>query len=163
MQKRLSFKEALARQGETPAPVPVPSGSPVSFYLTARDVQRPVDAIRVLASCGLGLRRGHAVFGRLFTSAGTAVELIVADGRDVVAELAMLGVSARPLKRPDVEVATVRKKVGLSQAEFATRFGLELATIQNWEQGRNRPDPAAMILLKIIDQNPGAVDAALAG
>ncbi|MDP4021498.1 helix-turn-helix domain-containing protein [Methylobacterium sp. NEAU 140] len=122
-----------------------------------------MDAIRLLASFGLGLNEGRRTFDRLFTSGGAAVTLIVAEGRDPVGDLAALGITARPLRRPEVRVAEVRRLLGLSQAEFATRFGLELDTVQNWEQGRNRPDPAAMVLLKVIEQNPAAVDAALAG
>lgn len=161
MPVRLSFKEALARQGQTPDAVPAPSGSPVSVFLSAQDVPRPVDAIRLLGAFGLGLRRGGQTLERLFTSPGIAVELTVPEGRDAVAELAALGIAARPLRRPAVEAAAVRGKLGLSQAEFALRFGLELDTLRNWEQGRNRPDPAACILLKVIEQNPEAVDAAL--
>ena len=162
MSERSSFREALARQGETRESRPAPSGSPASYFLSARDVPRPVDAIRLIASFGMGLRRARESFDRLFTRDGAAITLVVSEGRDPVAEFAALGITARPLRRPAVEVGEVRKKLGLSQADFATRFGLELDTVQNWEQGRNRPDPAAMILLKVIEQNPAAVDAALA-
>lgn len=67
------------------------------------------------------------------------------------------------LERPVVDVREVRQALNLSQKEFAIRFGLELDTIQNWEQGRYNPDPAAMVLLKVIQRHPEAVDAALAG
>lgn len=161
MRQRLSFKDVLARQGQTPDRSLAPSGIPTRYFLSARDVPRPIDAIRLLASFGMGLRKGSETLDRMFTSAGVAIELFVLEGRDAVAELAALGIAAQPLRRPAVAVADVRKKLGLSQVEFAIRFGLEIDTIQNWEQGRNRPDPAAMILLKVIEQNPAAVDAAL--
>ena len=41
---------------------------------------------------------------------------------------------------PDVDVREVRQKMGLSQGQFATKFGLPPATLRNWEQGRSRPD-----------------------
>ena len=41
---------------------------------------------------------------------------------------------------PNVDVREVRTKMGLSQAQFATKFGFPPATLRNWEQGRSRPD-----------------------
>lgn len=41
---------------------------------------------------------------------------------------------------PQVDVRKVRTKMGLSQAQFATKFGFPPATLRNWEQGRARPD-----------------------
>ena len=77
------------------------------------------------------------------------------------AELAELGVSATIVRRPDIDVRAVRERIGLSQAEFAMRFGFELDTIQNWEQGRNAPDAPAQILLKVIETHPDVVDEVL--
>ena len=161
MRQRLSFKDALVRQEQTPDRSPGPSGTPASYFLSAGDVPRPVDAVLLLAAFGMSLRKGSQTLDRMFTSMGIATELYVPEGRDAVTELATLGITAKPLTRPTVDVGAIRKKLGLSQAEFAIRFGLELDTIQNWEQGRNRPDPAATILLKVIEQNPAAVEAAL--
>ncbi len=63
---------------------------------------------------------------------------------------------------PDtVNVAAVRRKRGLSQQEFALRFGLEVRTVRNWEQGRNRPDLAALMLLHVIERDPAAVETVL--
>src|SRR5580704_9516311 len=36
---------------------------------------------------------------------------------------------------PEVDVRKVRTKMGLSQAQFATKFGFPPATLRNWEQG----------------------------
>jgi putative transcriptional regulator len=41
---------------------------------------------------------------------------------------------------PTVDVREVRMKMGLSQTQFATKFGFSPATLRNWEQGRSRPD-----------------------
>lgn len=59
---------------------------------------------------------------------------------------------------PDVDISAVRKKMGLSQAEFATRFGLPPATLRNWEQGRARPDAPTRVLLAVIAKHPEAVE-----
>ena len=53
--------------------------------------------------------------------------------------------------------AAVRQKLKLTQAEFAERFGLPLATVRNWEQGRTLPDAPARVLLAVIARHPDAV------
>jgi DNA-binding transcriptional regulator YiaG len=59
------------------------------------------------------------------------------------------------------DVAAIRGKLGLSQSAFAAGFGIRLATVRNWEQGRVVPDGPARILLTVIDRDPRAVMAAL--
>jgi putative transcriptional regulator len=55
----------------------------------------------------------------------------------------------------------VRRRLGFSQAEFATRIDVSLETIRNWEQGKRCPTGAAKALLKILDKAPEAALAAL--
>lgn len=55
----------------------------------------------------------------------------------------------------------VRKRLGLSQAEFSRRIDVSLETIRNWEQGKRCPTGAAKALLKVLDQAPEAALAAL--
>lgn len=55
----------------------------------------------------------------------------------------------------------VRRRLGLSQAEFSERIDVSLETIRNWEQGKRSPTGAAMALLKILDKAPEAALAAL--
>ena len=59
-------------------------------------------------------------------------------------------------------MARVRTRLNLSQSGFARAFGLDLATVQAWEQRRRRPDRAARILLAVINREPAAVMRALA-
>jgi putative transcriptional regulator len=59
---------------------------------------------------------------------------------------------------PDVDVRAVRQKMGLSQAQFATKFGLRPATLRNWEQGRSHPDAPTRVLLAVIAKHPEAVE-----
>ena len=61
-----------------------------------------------------------------------------------------------------VDVKAVRHRLGQSQAEFARMIGVSVATLQNWEQGRRRPEGPARALLKVAAANPEAVSAALA-
>src|SRR5436190_5880694 len=61
----------------------------------------------------------------------------------------------------DVDVRKIRKKLKLSQAQFASKFGLPAATVRDWEQNRRRPEGPARVLLKIIEKEPEAASRAL--
>jgi len=58
-------------------------------------------------------------------------------------------------------VRALRKKLNLTQEEFAARFHLPLGTVRDWEQGAHRPDKAAQVLLTVIARDPDAVARAL--
>ena len=58
---------------------------------------------------------------------------------------------------PEVDVRQVRRRLKLSQSQFAARFGFAPASVRNWEQGRTRPDGPARILLAVIAKHPEAV------
>lgn len=60
-----------------------------------------------------------------------------------------------------IDVAAIRKRLDLSQAEFAKRFRLSLATVRDWEQKRRTPDRIAANLLRVIDRAPNVVSEAL--
>ena len=55
----------------------------------------------------------------------------------------------------------IRKRLGLTQAEFSLRIGVSVDTIRNWEQGKRCPTGAARSLLKVLDKAPEASLAAL--
>jgi DNA-binding transcriptional regulator YiaG len=61
----------------------------------------------------------------------------------------------------DVDVAALRKRLKLSQSVFAAQFGITLAVLRDWEQGRRRPDATARAFLKVILREPDAVRRAL--
>ena len=58
-------------------------------------------------------------------------------------------------------LTALRKRLGLSQAEFARQFMLNLRTLQDWEQGRREPEDVARAYLRVIERNPDAVREAL--
>jgi putative transcriptional regulator len=60
------------------------------------------------------------------------------------------------------DVRAIRRKLGLSQKEFAGRFGFSVRTVQEWEQGRAVPDRPARILLRVIEKSPKVVERAVA-
>jgi putative transcriptional regulator len=56
-----------------------------------------------------------------------------------------------------VDVAELRRRLGLTQDQFAGRFGFSVATLRHWERGDRTPQGAALVLLNVIERNPGAV------
>jgi putative transcriptional regulator len=69
------------------------------------------------------------------------------------------GVRATRLSEPDVR--SIREAAKISQAQFAKLIGVNLRTLQNWEQQRTRPTGAARALLKIVASDPKAALEAL--
>jgi len=59
------------------------------------------------------------------------------------------------------EIKMVRKTLSVSQSEFAMMIGVSVRTLQNWEQGRRKPEGPAKALLRIASKNPKAVLEAL--
>lgn len=55
------------------------------------------------------------------------------------------------------EIKTVRRRLNVSQNEFALMIGVSVRTLQNWEQGRRKPEGPAKALLRIASRNPDAV------
>ena len=60
-----------------------------------------------------------------------------------------------------VDVQLLRKRMQLSQDEFAAKFGFTLASVRNWEQGRRQPEGPARILLAVIARHPEVVEEVL--
>ena len=59
------------------------------------------------------------------------------------------------------DIKGIRQNLKKSQSEFALMIGVSVSTLQNWEQGRRRPDGPARALLKIAAERPDAVIKAL--
>jgi putative transcriptional regulator len=62
---------------------------------------------------------------------------------------------------PAPDLRAVRKKLELTQEEFARDFRIPIGSIRDWEQGRSRPDAAASAYLRVIEHDPAAVRRAL--
>jgi putative transcriptional regulator len=54
-------------------------------------------------------------------------------------------------------VKVIRAQLQMSQAEFARAFRLSLRTVQEWEQGRHKPDQIAKNYLSVIRERPKIV------
>jgi putative transcriptional regulator len=71
-------------------------------------------------------------------------------------EIALETVNIDPM--PVERIRAIRKKVARSAKQFEQKFGIPASTINNWEQGRRKPDPAGRLLLKVIDAVPEIVE-----
>jgi putative transcriptional regulator len=60
-----------------------------------------------------------------------------------------------------IDVKAIRARTGLSQADFAARYGFSLGRLRDWEQNRSPVDAPSRVLLTIIDREPEAVERAL--
>ena len=100
-------------------------------------------------------------------SAAHKVDWIAQDAKtdtDIAREVAS-NPDAAPLL-DDVQTAAglvrlIRQRLGISQAEFATRFHVPLGTLRDWEQGRKQPDTTALTYLRVIAKEPALVARAL--
>ena len=91
--------------------------------------------------------------------------------RDLFSELVTGIDAARKHDRGDAKLVThefnapdiraIRDGLGLTQAIFADVLGVNIRTVQNWEQGHRSPTGPAMALLKIVEKEPEAVFRAL--
>jgi putative transcriptional regulator len=61
----------------------------------------------------------------------------------------------------DIDIRSIRESLNLSQRKFADLYGLPVATLQNWESGRRKPELAAKLLLKVIEARPDVVAKAI--
>jgi putative transcriptional regulator len=72
---------------------------------------------------------------------------------------AVRGARATQMDEPDVRA--IREAAKISQSQFAELIGVNLRTLQNWEQRRTRPTGPARALLKIVASNPKSAIEAL--
>ncbi len=90
-------------------------------------------------------------------------ELIEAMGEVIAHQGGEVKLKERVIKvaPKSVDVASIRRRLGLSQREFANRYGFGVRALQEWEQNRRTPDRSARILLKVIENHPEAVEEVL--
>jgi putative transcriptional regulator len=80
---------------------------------------------------------------------------------DEVAAAALSDPDAQPLTpeqaarlRPVSRIKALRRRLGMTQAEFAESYRLPITTLRDWEQQRSRPDAPARALLLAIERDP---------
>jgi DNA-binding transcriptional regulator YiaG len=164
MSTNSELRARFERLGPLPAAAPARSHSEeTSPVLLRREgpLDRPIDAMKRLRECGVSLKIAHGLINDL-AEFGTAVCQIPVDNDLVIlaADLKPMNVSLhrrRVIDEPTTFIADLRARHALSQRELADALGLDVRTLQNWEQGRNRPDAAALTLMVLFDRSPDLV------
>lgn len=65
--------------------------------------------------------------------------------------------ASRKYEIPEPDVKAIREGIGFSQSKFATLIGVNIRTLQNWEQGHRHPTGPAKVLLKLVQTDPKSV------
>ena len=81
-----------------------------------------------------------------------AFEKIAAGLADAIAYAEGDTTKGRIAAGPDVKM--IRAKTKLSQAKFAAKLRISVATVRDWEQHRRSPDAPARTLLGMVDADP---------
>lgn len=56
------------------------------------------------------------------------------------------------------ELLRLRQKLNLSQAVFAQYLRINKRTLENWEQGRVKPNAQAAVLIKMVEKYPDTLE-----
>lgn len=153
-----SLKERFARLGPARAIDRVRGGSPAVLSLRPSPNRKQVKTVSIalaLAKRGLSMLRAKRAVEEM-VECGRVVLLLpkVESYSALAAELAEAGCSAASMAAHEVDVRELRERLGLTQEQFALRFGLDLDAVRNWEHKRRTPDPAAQSYLRVIERMP---------
>ena len=161
-----SLRERFERLGRIRGVDPIRSGSRavVSLGLAGGlDRTKSVEAVIALRRRGAPTLKAKRVVEAAMEGNANVLELPIVEDRQALADdLRRSGFLLSVVAPRDVDVRALRERLGLTQEQFALRFGLELDAVRNWEYGRREPDAAAKCYLTIIENAPRAVQDALA-
>lgn len=65
--------------------------------------------------------------------------------------------ASRIYERTEPDIKMIRETIGYSQAKFAALIGVNIRTLQNWEQGHRHPTGPAKVLLRLVQTAPELV------
>ena len=92
---------------------------------------------------------------------GSSVQDLLDSGIDVSftkKELNNLGVNIPKIQFTSEEIASLRKKMNLSQAVFAEVLNVSPSSIRQWEQGKRTPSGSTQVLLELLERSPHLLD-----
>jgi DNA-binding transcriptional regulator YiaG len=159
-----SFAEQFEHRVRTRAVDLVSGGSSERISLRPQaGFTATVDVARALMRRGVRGRLAKFVTEQLAAGRPATVTIPHYDGTALKRELRQALVSASETRRVDgSHVAALRKRLHLTQEQFAGRFGLEVSTVRNWEQKRSALDGPAALLVKVMEYDPEVVERAAA-
>jgi DNA-binding transcriptional regulator YiaG len=152
--RRVQIRAAGSRESNS-------DGEPVRLILmppTSRRLGDVFEIVRLLARSGVPLRMAKKTVDDLVAGRTAYVEaLTVADYDRLKHQIMQQNVATHRIELRRVDVKALRSRLGLSQEAFAGRYGLDVATVRNWEQGRTTPEGPAATLLQLIDRDPDRI------
>jgi putative transcriptional regulator len=92
---------------------------------------------------------------------GTTFESIARGLNEAVAHAKGKKIAVKTYQPESVDVSALRQKMGMTQEQFAARFGFSVATLRHWERGDRSPNGASLVLLNVIKRAPDTVQAVL--
>ena len=161
-----TLKERFGRQVPIRAIPRVSSGSPAVFVLQLpadRIVLRPIDAMLALVRRGLNMLEAKRAVEEAVEHGRAFVRLpMVEDAAVLAQDLAQAGLPAAQVRAGAVNLPKLREALGLTQEQFALRYGIEAELLRHWEAGQLEPDATARSYLQAIANNPRLVEEAYA-
>lgn len=64
--------------------------------------------------------------------------------------------ASRLYEFPEPDIKAIREGIGFSQSKFAALIGVNIRTLQNWEQGHRHPTGPAKVLLRLVQADPNS-------
>jgi len=92
--------------------------------------------------------------GKAFDSIARGLNEAIAHGKGAK-------IAVKTYTPEDVDVSALRRRMGVTQEQFAGRFGFSVATLRHWERGDRSPHGAALAFLNVIKRAPDVVEMAL--
>jgi DNA-binding transcriptional regulator YiaG len=116
------------------------------------------EVARQLVRAGVPVRMAKKAIDDLAEGKSAYVEApAAADYRRLKQDMMSQNLAVHRIELRPVDVKALRTRLGISQETFAGRYGLDVATLRNWEQGRTTPEGPAAALLQIIERDPDKV------
>ncbi|SDY85534.1 helix-turn-helix domain-containing protein [Citreimonas salinaria] len=164
------LKEVFGRLGQVQDVDRNQSGSEESLVLRPEGATSAINAIaatRALAQCGLTLLRAKRAVEAVIAGEELTLVLPKVASRDrLVEDLAAAGLQGKFFRKrlrmkSKVEagkwVRKVRVRAGLTQEQFAVVYGVDLKTLQKYEQCASVPAASVLSYLQMIEADPEAV------
>ena len=157
-----SLKEVAGRLGPVQDVSQNQSGSKEHLVLHAAGNDTPVIASRAalaLAACGISLLKAkRAIEAVLEKGEATLILPRVSSKPELANELRAAGIDTFMATPPRTySVQSLRRRLKLTQEEFAVIYGVDLRTLQNYESGTRKPDRTAIGYFKLIEKAPEAI------
>jgi putative transcriptional regulator len=155
---RSSLKEELARLGPIRAVDRVLSGSPVDLVLRPLADETPVravDAVPLLSRRGLSMMAAKSAIETALDNGEVAVRVpLVENVSSLARELLASGLRASRMVDGPIDVRALRQRLGMTEEQFALRYGFEIDVLKDWESGISIPDRATARYLHVIARSP---------